>query len=78
MTTPHPDEDKYVLSKENLQVARDLADALMADDDDLIYELRTKFILPLRSLKGYGKEYVIRHGLPTITAEIANDTDWLK
>jgi ABC-type histidine transport system ATPase subunit len=78
MTTPHPDEDKYVLSKENIQVTRDLADAFAARDQDRIIELRTKLILPLRSLKGYGKEYVIRNGLPTITAEIANDTDWLK
>jgi hypothetical protein len=78
MTTPHPDEKKYTQSPENRQVCRDLVDALMADDIDQIYELRTKFILPLKALKGYGREYVIRNGLPTITAEIANDTEWLK
>jgi hypothetical protein len=77
-TVPHPDEDKYVLSPENIQVNRDLADALVARDQDRIDELRRKFVLPLKALKGYGREYVIRHGLPTITAEIANDTDWLE
>jgi hypothetical protein len=78
MTTPHPDEKKYTLSSENMKICRDLGDALVAGDRDRIDELRRKFVLPLRSLKGYGREYVIRHGLPTITAEIANDTDWLK
>jgi hypothetical protein len=77
-TVPHPDEKKYILSPENLQVCRDLVDALVARDQDRIDELRRKLILPLRSLKGYGREYVIRNGLPTITAEIADDTDWLK
>jgi hypothetical protein len=78
MTTPHPDEDKYTLSPENIQTRNELVDALVARDQDRIDELRRKFVLPLKALKGYGRDYVIRHGLPTITAEIANDTDWLK
>ncbi len=78
MTTPHPDEDKYTLSPENMKVVDELMDALIANDMEKIDELATKLILPLRELKGYGKDKVRKYGLPTITAEIANDTDWLK
>ena len=78
MTKPHPDEDKYVLAPENVQCAMDMVDALAANDMEKVNELAKKLILPLRTLKGNGKEFVLRKGLPTITAEIANDTDWLK
>ena len=78
MTKPHPDEDKYVLSPENVQVAFDMARAYIADDEEKMDELAKKLILPLSRLKFHGKEHVLKYGLPTITAEIANDTDWLK
>jgi hypothetical protein len=77
-TVPHPDEDKYVLSDENMKVTHDFIDALKNKDWDKIAELETKIIFPLKTLKSFGQEFVIRHGLPTITAEIANDTEWLK
>jgi hypothetical protein len=78
MTETQSKEDELLLSEENMKVVYELADALEAGDLDRIYELQTKMILPLKTLKYYGSEYVIRNGLPTITAEIANDTDWLK
>ena len=78
MTKPHPDEDKYVLSPENVQVAFDMVDAMSAKDYEKMDELAKKLILPLSRLKFHGKEHVLKYGLPTITAEIANDTDWLK
>ena len=78
MTKALPHERKYVLSPENVQVARDMLDALEIDDDEKIDELARKLILPLSRLKFYGKEFVLENGLPTITAEIVNDTDWLK
>ena len=73
-----PHERKYVLSPENVQVARDIVKAISAKDYEKMDELAKKMILPLSLLKGYGKERVLEYGLPTITAEIANDTDWLK
>ena len=73
-----PHERKYVLSPENVQVAHDIADAIAAKDYDKMHELAKKMILPLSLLKCYGKERVLEYGLPTITAEIVNDTDWLK
>ncbi len=76
ITQPH--EKKYVLSPENLKVNGQIAEALLADDMDKVDELLTKWILPLKSLKNLGREFVIRNGLPTVTAEIANDTDWLE
>ena len=78
MTTTLPHERKYVLSPENMQVARDIVRAISAKDYEKMDELAKKMILPLSLLKGYGKERVLEYGLPTITAEIANDTDWLK
>ena len=78
MTKTLPHERKYVLSPENLQVARDMLDALEIDDKEKIDELARKLILPLSRLKFCGKEFVLENGLPTITAEIVNDTDWLK
>ena len=78
MATTLPHERKYVLSPENVQVAHDIADAIAAKDYEKMDELAKKMILPLSLLKGYGKERVLEYGLPTITAEIVNDTDWLK
>ena len=78
MATTLPHERKYVLSPENVQVAHDIADAIAAKDYDKMDELAKKLIIPLSLLKCYGKERVLEYGLPTITAEIANDTDWLK
>ena len=67
-------------------LARDMVDALDEItstcggfyDKEKIDELARKLILPLSRLKFCGKEFVLENGLPTITAEIANDTDWLK
>ena len=72
------DEKRYTLSPENIQVARDMVDALVAKDQHKIDELATKMVLPLSLLKAFGKDFVLRNGLPTVTAELANDTDWLK
>ena len=78
MATTLPHERKYVLSPENVQVAHDIADAIAAKDYEKMHELGKKLIIPLSLLKCYGKEFVLATGVPTITAEIANDTDWLK
>ena len=78
MTKPLSEEDKYVLSPENVEVAREMARAYIADDEEKMDELAKKLILPLSRLKFHGKEHVLKYGLPTITAETANDTDWLK
>ena len=78
MATTLPHERKYVLSPENVQVARDIVRAISAKDYDKMDELGKKLIIPLSLLKCYGKEFVLATGVPTITAEIANDTDWLK
>jgi len=78
-TTPAVfDEKHYTLSPENIQVARDMADALAAWDQEKIDELATKMVLPLSMLKALGKDFVKKTGLPTVTAELAHDTDWLK
>ena len=76
MTQPH--EKQYVLSPENVDIARQMADAIIAGDEEKQVELDKKLILPLSRLKSLGKDYVLENGLPTITAEIVNDTDWLK
>ena len=78
MATTLPHEKKYVLSPENVQVARGIARAISAKDYDKMYELAKKLIIPLSLLKCYGKEFVLATGVPTITAEIVNDTDRLK
>ena len=76
ITQPH--EEKYVLSPENVEIARQMADAVIANDEDKMAELDKKLVLPLRRLKAIGRDGVLRRGLPTITAEIVDDTDWLK
>ena len=78
MSAIHPHEEKYCLSAENLEIANQMADAVIAKDHEKMAELDKKMILPLARLKSLGKEEVLRRGLPTITAEIVNDTDWLK
>ena len=78
MTEILPHEKKYVLSPENVEVAREMARAISAKDYEKMDELGKKLIIPLSLLKCYGKEFVLATGVPTITAEIANDTDWLK
>jgi hypothetical protein len=78
MISCEPHEKKYVHSPENIKVTNDLIDALYNKDYDKFDELRSKVIFPLSLLKAYGKDFVIRNGLPIITAEIVNDTDWLK
>ena len=71
-------EDDLVMSPENVQVAFDMIDALCADDDDEVDRLAKKMIVPANLLKVFGKEFVLRKGLPTITCELADDTKWLK
>ena len=73
-----PHEEQHCLSEKNLQLARDMGDALLAGDEEKQAEIEKQMILPLSRLKFLGKEYVIENGLPTICAEIAGDTDWLK
>ena len=76
ITQPH--EEKYCLSPQNMEYAHQMVKALVANDEEKMAELDKKLVLPLSQLKALGKEDVLRRGLPTITAEIVNDTDWLK
>jgi len=71
-------EEQYTLSPENIQVAMDMVDALVAKDQEKIDELATKLVAPLSLLKIFGKDFVKETGLPTFHAELANDTDWLR
>ena len=76
----HPFLLNIVILHVNLfgQVAFELAEAYLAYDEEKMRELSKKLILPLSRLKSCGKEFVLEYGILTITAEIANDTDWLK
>ena len=76
ITQPH--EEKYVLSPQNIEYVHQMVDAIVDDDEERMAELEKKIIIPLARLKTLGKEYIHKHGVPTITAELVNDTDWLK
>ncbi len=75
---PHIDEKKYTHSPENKQATLDMADALVSYDMEEIRRAAKKVIFPLDTLKVFGKDFVNDYELSTITAEIANDTQWLK
>ena len=75
MTVTLPHERKYILSRENVKIAHEIADALVANNQEKIDELAKKLILPLSKLKFHVKNLVLENGLPTITTEVANHTD---
>ncbi len=72
------DEQQYTLSADNMGVAEEMVEALESEDQQRIDELAAKMVLPLSLLKAIGKEKVAEYGFPTLTAELANDTEWLK
>ena len=71
-------EDKLVDSPENRKIRRALIDAYIAGDKEEWSRLVKILIVPSGQLKALGKNFVERTGAPTITCEMANDTDWLK
>ena len=76
-------EDDYVYSEENLQAIYATMDAMRdvldgKGDMSKVYELHSKAVFPLRMLKAAGKDIVLETRTSTLTAELANDTDWLK
>ena len=77
MSAIQPHEEQYCLSAQNLEYAHQMADAIIARDEEKMAEIERKMILPLARLKTLGKEYIHENGVPTICAEIVNDTDWL-
>ncbi len=75
---PHINEKEYTHSPENQQATLDMADALVSGDAEEIRRVAKKIIFPLDTLKILGKDFINDYGFPTITAELANDTQWLK
>ena len=75
---PHIDEKEYTHSPENKQATLDMSMALTANDTEEIQRLATKMVLPLGLLKAVGKDFIHKYNLPITTAELANDTEWLK
>ena len=71
-------EDKLYNSPENLKVRRALVQAYVDGDEEEFNRLVKIMIAPSGLLKALGKDFVERTGAPTITCEMANDTDWLK
>ena len=47
-------------------------------DMSKVYELNSKVVVPLSMLKALDKDLIHETGTSTLTAELANDTDWLK
>ena len=71
-------EDKIVNSPENLKIQGELVQAYVDGDEEEWNRLVKIMIAPSGLLKALGKDFVERTGAPTITCEMANDTDWLK
>ena len=71
-------EDKIINTPENRKVRRAMIDAYIAGDEEEWSRLVKKLIVRSGLLKALGKNFVERTGAPTITCEMANDTDWLK
>ena len=71
-------EDKLVNSPENLKNGRAMIDAYLAGNLEECDRLMKKAIVPASFLKALGKDFVKRRGLPTITCEMIDDTEWLK
>ena len=71
-------EDKLVNSPENRKIRRAMIDAYLAGDKEECHRLMKKIIQPASFLKALGRDYVKNRGLPTITCEMIDDTEWLK
>ena len=71
-------EDKLVNSSENLKNGRAMVQAYIAGDKEESERLMKKVIQPSGLLKALGKDFVKSREIPTITCEMANDTEWLK
>ena len=70
-------EDKLVNSPENLKNGRAMIDAYLAGNQEEFDRLMKKVIQPVSLLRGLGKGFVKSKGMPTITCEMINDTEWL-
>ena len=71
-------EDKLVDSPENSKNRRAMIDAYLAGDKEECRRLMKKVVAPASLLKALGKDFVKLRGLPTITCEMIDDTEWLK
>ena len=71
-------EDELYNSPENMKVREALVQAYVDGDEEEWNRLVKIMITPSGHLKALGKDFVERTGAPTITCEMANDTDWLK
>ena len=71
-------EDKLVNSPENQKMEDALVKAYIAGDKEEFNRLMKKVIAPASFLKALGKDFVKSKGLPTITCEMIDDTEWLK
>ena len=71
-------EDELYNSPENMKVREALVQAYVDGDEEEFNRLVKIMIAPSGLLKALGKDFVERTGAPTITCEMANDTDWLK
>ena len=71
-------EDKLVDSPENRKIRQASIKAYIAGDREECDRLAKKLIVPSGLLKALGKDFVKSKGLPTITCEMADDTEWLK
>ena len=71
-------EDKIVDSPENRKIRQASITAYIAGDHEECDRLAKKLIVPANLLKALGKDFVNSKGLPTITCEMIDDTEWLK
>ena len=71
-------ENKLYNSPENKKVRKAIVQAYINGDKEEVDRLMKILIAPSGQLKALGKDFVERTGAPTITCEMANDTDWLK
>ena len=71
-------EQELIRSPENQKNSDAMIDAYLAGDQEEFDRLLKKVIMPSRLLKGLGKDFVKSRGMPTITCEMVDDTEWLK
>ena len=71
-------ENKLYNSPENKKVRRAIVQAYVNGDKEEVDRLMKILIAPSGLLKALGKNFVERTGIPTVTCEAVNDTDWLK
>ena len=71
-------EDKLVNSPENRKIRQASIKAYIAGDREECDRLAKKLIVRSGLLKALGKDFVKSKELPTITCEMADDTEWLK